>query len=75
MSSRTPVGASNRAELFSARGDQYDLDKKADDIYDTAEERENDDSLLQLEHMIGYAGDFRGTVVASASDENIYIRR
>jgi hypothetical protein len=82
MSSRT-VGASNRADLFSSR-DQ--VEKTVDGEFSpNAKQREiseaygmdgtNNDDPLQLEHILGYAGDFRNTIICLPGNENLYIKR
>jgi len=67
MSSRAPVGATNRADLFGKRDeDQIPRDPEPDD---------GKNEPLQLEHILGYAGDYRNTVVASALDEHYFVKR
>ena len=72
------MGATNRSDLFAARdssqGDSkqnYERENKSV----VSEKALEDDQPLQLEHMIGYAGDYRGTVLGSGMDESIYFRR
>lgn len=72
--------ASNRSDLFiSARKtERTNIDER--DNAETAEfadlgKREDDDqNPLQIEHTIGYAGDYRQTVLAAVNDQNIYIK-
>jgi len=75
MSARVPVGATNRSDLFGGSGRQQVEEAKSerDDYVDGDYKR--DDDPMQLEHMLGYAGDYRGTVVSSPKDENLFIRR
>jgi hypothetical protein len=80
MSARAPVGASARSELFTARSDAGE--GKYDHVRGNAEEKVADDEVneedagpLQMQHMTGYAGDYRQTVLAAARDENMYIKR
>jgi hypothetical protein len=35
----------------------------------------NDSDPLQLEHMLGYAGDFRKTVLALPGSDQLYVKR
>jgi hypothetical protein len=71
--------ASNRSDLFiSARKTERthtNLDER-DNNAETYLEKINDDDQnpLQIEHTIGYAGDYRQTVLAAVSDQNIYIK-
>ena len=78
MSARAPVGASARQELFSARGRAVE-EGKLDDVRGEGKDDASpsfDDELgpLQMQHIMGYAGDYRQTVLASVRDENVYIR-
>lgn len=85
MSARAPIGSSNRADLFSARGDvksgmnsarseaKSQLDEKGHDDKEYGSVDESDP--LQLEHMLGFAGDFRKTVLTSPFQENVFIKR
>ena len=74
MSARVPVGATNRSDLFGGSGRQQVEEAKTEqDNVDGDYIR--DDDPMQLEHMLGYAGDYRGTVITSPKDENVYIRR
>jgi hypothetical protein len=82
MSARAPVGASSRAELFvSARGKEEESksglpnDIPADSNFGVQEFKDDDQGPLQVEHMMGYAGDYRQTVVASVTNENVLIKR
>ena len=34
-----------------------------------------EDDPLQLEHILGYAGDYRNTVLALPGNENLYVKR
>jgi len=75
------VGASARQELFSARGGRAEDGKQSDDVRGDAEGKddasaafEDDVGPLQMQHIMGYAGDYRQTVLASVRDENVYIR-
>jgi len=71
MTARAPVGAANRAELFSNDQD-YQGKNDEDKVFDDAN---SSGDPLQLEHMLGYAGDYRSTVLALPYDENLYIKR
>ena len=72
------ISASARQELFTARSAP---EGKQGDYVAAAEEKHVDDTIeddigpLQMQHMMGYAGDFRQTVLASARDDNLYIKR
>ena len=72
------ISASARQELFTARSAP---EGKQGDYVAAGEEKHVDDTIeddigpLQMQHMIGYAGDFRQTVLASARDDNLYIKR
>ena len=67
MSSRTPIGATNRADLFGKR----DQEQNPPD----PEPTDGKNEPLQLEHILGYAGDYRSTVIASALDEHFFVKR
>eukprot|EP01036_Dinobryon_divergens_P045895 gene45895-61341_t len=71
MSARAPVGASNRSDLFGGHGhieNENKIDPSAND-----DEPIGDDTH-QLEHMLGYAGEFRGVVLSLPHDESSYIK-
>jgi hypothetical protein len=83
MSARNPVGASNRSDLFSSRSEvklqntepvstRDENRRRLQDEYGTSDP---EDDPLQLEHMLGYAGDFRKTVLTAPYDDNVYIKR
>lgn len=83
MSARAPVGASNRSDLFSqrstdARGSARNEAKDATaDEYKhggSDQQEEMNDDPLQLEHMLGYPGDYSRTVLSFPHDENMYIK-
>jgi hypothetical protein len=73
MSARAPVGASNRSDLFTSRTQNNDIVQQ-DKYSGAAEDHYDNSSPLQLEHMLGYSGESRRTVVASQNDENIYYK-
>jgi len=74
MSARNPVGASNRSELFTSRESKQPESSAslAKDQYISDDSDNN--NPLQLEHMLGYSGDYKRTVVTSQYDENIYYK-
>ena len=108
MSSRGPVGASNRAELFSSRdappvspsratpresarmgefvgggtaGD-FSPDARAREMKQTyglsnvgIDDGGDYDDPLQLEHILGYSGDYRKTILCVPGDENLFVKR
>lgn len=78
MSARDgPSGATNRSDLFvSAKSARESNEKVGSDNRDDFPgfEEEDDQNPLQIEHVMGYAGDFRQTVLALNSDENVYIK-
>jgi len=69
MSARAPVGASNRSDLFGRRSDETKNPEPAPDNLEAMS-----DDPLQLEHMLGYSGEFRGIVQMLRRDENIYVK-
>ncbi len=74
--SRSATGASNRSDLFSARSDAQSTARESKyDEYEQPQEVVDDQNPLQLEHMLGYAGDYRRTILASPSHENIFMKR
>ena len=98
MSSRGPVGASNRSELFSSRtgsalggGAQVQVASKSDEFSPNAKQRELADTYglgnpshaeekgyrdpLQLEHILGHAGDYRRTILCLPGNETLYVKR
>ena len=107
MSSRGPIGASNRAELFSSRdqppvsptratpresarmgefvggGAAGDFSpdararemKQAYGLESSDANSEDYDDPLQLEHILGYSGDYRKTILCVPGDENLYVKR
>jgi hypothetical protein len=97
MSSRAPVGASNRSNLFSSRkenepnssGGRTSATQRAsseiDDYEPAIQQRDRemeeaygmepiDQDPLQLEHMLGFAGEYRRTILAMPGDDNLYIK-
>ena len=75
MSARAPVGASNRSDLFTSRTQNNDFVQHEKFVGSAEEDNHFDTSSpLQLEHMLGYSGESRRTVVASQNDENIYFK-
>lgn len=76
MSGRGPVGASNRADLFTSRSDAQSTGRESkNDEYDHKHDDVDDQNPLQLEHMLGYAGDYHKTILASPHDENVFMKR
>lgn len=69
MSARS---ASTRAELFKEVGS---LTERENSRYEEQKSYEDEQNPLQLEHMLGYGGDLRKTLLASPSNENIYYKR
>lgn len=78
-------GLTNRSDLFSARSEEG-KESKVDDAHDPRERDrqrrveqygvgEEDSDPLQLEHMLGYSGEFKRTVLMLPFDENSYIKR
>eukprot|EP01036_Dinobryon_divergens_P030213 gene30213-39419_t len=74
MSARAPVGASNRADLFTSRTQNTDLVQQEKYSAAPEENQYETNNPLQLEHMLGYSGDYKKTVVASQVDDNIYYK-
>ena len=78
MSARDgPSGATNRSDLFvSAKtGRQNNEIAGSNEIDDfPGLDEEDDQNPLQIEHVMGYAGDFRQTVLALNGNENVYIK-
>ena len=75
MSARSATGASNRSDLFSARSEiNTGRDSKQDD-YDSKYQEEDEHNPLQLEHMLGYPGDYKKTILASPYDESVFMKR
>ena len=77
MSARQPVGASNRSDLFSSRSDIKSTGREYKEQYENEQKQEveEDQNPLQIEHMLGYAGDYGKTILASPCDENIFMKR
>jgi hypothetical protein len=75
MSARSAVGATNRSDLFSARSDIQSTAREYKDQEDSGKQQdEMDNNPLQLEHMLGYAGSYRKTIVTSPCDENTFLK-
>lgn len=82
MSSRVPIGSTNRSDLFvSARKNDKenteDLNSNNNNNYNNYannSNEKNDQNPLQIDHIMGYAGDSRQTVLAVVGNENIYIK-
>lgn len=83
-----PVGASNRSDLFmsaSARRDDEPprpsarIEEKLESSRDLVQEEYGvssaDDDPLQLEHILGYAGDYRRTLISIPGSEGLFIKR
>lgn len=76
-SNRAPVGATNRSDLFTSRNpneDQAQAQSAEGNFRTDKENEEANNSPLQLEHMLGYSGEFKKTVVTSQSDENVFYK-
>jgi hypothetical protein len=81
-------GASARSDLFASARSEYsgsDSGRKPPPAEDSfVEEKfiadqyglspDTEDSPLQLEHMMGYSGDFRRTVLAVPRCDNLYVK-
>ena len=69
MSARVPVGASNRTDLFVGKGqdDEQKVPVDNDPVLD--------DGPVQLEHMIGFAGDYEDTIIFVPNEDNLFIKR
>ena len=75
MSARSAVGASNRSDLFTSRSDINTGRESKNDDYDRQPEEVDDQNPLELAHMLGYAGDHKKTILASPSNENVFMKR
>lgn len=76
MSARSAVGASNRSDLFTSRSEVNNTGRESkNDDYDKQPEEVDDQNPLQLEHMLGYAGDYKKTILASPCNENVFLKR
>jgi hypothetical protein len=76
MSARSATGASHRSDLFSARSEINTGRESKYDEYDGKEQEAADEqNPLQIEHMLGYAGDYRKTILASPSEEGVFMKR
>jgi hypothetical protein len=73
MTSRVPVGASNRTDLFGP-GPGGARNSYNQDALESDEQDSSSNDPLQLEHMVGYAGDYRGTVSTLPQDENSFLQ-
>jgi hypothetical protein len=84
MSARGPVGASNRADLFTARTDNknnLNIENEGNNIGNENQQlrqeygiNENDDPL-QLEHLLGYSAEYKNTVMMMPRNENMFLKR
>lgn len=79
MSGRIPSGGSNRESLFESARDPPSRGAEAEAHNDEAIENvygapAPDDDPLQLEHMIGYAGLFRKTVLSIPNRESSFVK-
>ena len=77
MSARSSKMSARAGDLFSARDapPSYDGGGGSSSGGGPAPIEEDNMNPLQLEHMLGYAGDYLKTVVCSATNENLFIRR
>jgi hypothetical protein len=76
MSARSATGASHRSDLFSARSEINTGRESKYDEYDGKQQEPTDEqNPLQIEHMLGYAGDYRKTILASPSEEGVFMKR
>ena len=73
MSARS--GNTNRSDLFTARSENVknDANSNPESKWDSSK-TENDDPL-QLEHMLGFSGNYKSTLCAIPFNENMYIKR
>jgi predicted phage-related endonuclease len=71
MTTRAPIGASNRADLFTSSKNDNTSNHTAQE---SEVDRLDDSNPLQLEHMLGYAGDYKNTLIAFPHDENYYVK-
>lgn len=76
MSARSSKMSARAGDLFSARDapPSYDGGGGSSSGGGPAPIEEDNMNPLQLEHMLGYAGDYLKTVVCSATNENLFIR-
>lgn len=77
MSARVPTGASSRSGLFDSARDLPTRVESQDEQVNGAEQEYGaphpDDDPLQLEHMIGYAGMFKSTVI-SIPNSDLFVK-
>jgi hypothetical protein len=59
--------SSRAAELFSSAEPDYEKDKEP--------VQEEDFNPLQLENMLGYAGEYNKTILALPGNENVIVKR
>ena len=73
MSARRAEGAMGRPELFAAVEKKVEAPATGEGSY--GEQKESDEEEpLQLEHMMGYSGTHRNTVLAIPGNDNIFIK-
>jgi hypothetical protein len=65
--------ANNEPQIDTQLPSPEEKDRNVRDQYGLANAEEADP--LQLEHMLGYCGDYRKTVLCMPNDENMFIRR
>jgi len=72
-------GASNRMDLFKEAGaittSRRDAEQNKSDVNEGSTEDNDNSNPLHLEHMLGYSGDYKKTLLASPSNENVYFKR
>lgn len=80
MSARAAVGVSNRAGLFEneapgAPGAEPQPEDEHHKMHEVLGTPRPDEDPLQMEHMIGYAGLYKNTVIAVPNRENTFVKR
>mmetsp|Transcript_22022 Transcript_22022/g.36892 ORF Transcript_22022/g.36892 Transcript_22022/m.36892 type:complete len:701 (+) Transcript_22022:67-2169(+) len=67
---------SNRSDLFSARSGDGKSARSQDDVsaFTHNNEQEEDKNPLQLQHMLGFSGHYRKTVIAFPNNENLFLK-
>lgn len=67
--------ASNRQVLFTAREEEKNTVDNNSIVQQYTDGDKHDYDPLQLEHIIGYAGDSHHTVLSIPTNENLFIKR
>ena len=67
-----PSGTSNRADLFSSarKVESNDASPERNEF----DLEDDDQNPLQIDHVMGYAGDYPQTILALNSNENTYVK-